>query len=241
MAKARLTKEQRIRRRKRFRRKTIGLFILMLALTGVISIVVLVINRVNIALDDSGERREYERLFSALVSLDPADFSSIEKADPRKLKEAAILTALEMENLSKYEQNEWGYTYLPTTDIDRYAARLFGSRVFLENATFGQQGLIGPGGDGLDHTGYIYIPEKEAYLVPPSSRAGSYFPRVESITRRGNTKILLIAYMQTDSSMAVFIDPDLPNANLIKYREFVLIKDGSDFYLYSIRVPLETE
>lgn len=241
MARLRLTKEQRIRRRKRFRRKTIGVVFLALAVIGVVSIVSAIVNRVNIALDDSGERKEYERLFSALVALDPADFSSIEKADPKKLKEAAILTTLEIENLSKYEQDEWGYTYLPTTDIDRYSARLFGPKVFLENATFGQQGLIGPGGDGIDHTGYIYFPDKEAYLVPPSSNAGSYFPRVESITRKGNSKILLVAYMQADSSNAVFSDPDQLNSTIVKYREYVLIKDGADFYLYSIRVPLTEE
>ena len=241
MAQARLTKEQRIKRRKRFRRKLTGLIFLLFAVLGVVSIISTVVNRVNIMLDDTGERREYEILFSALVSLDPAEFTSIEKADPRKLKEAAILTTVELENPAKYERNEWGYTYLPTTDIDRYATKLFGPKINLENATFGQQGIIVAGGDGIDHTGYVYIPEREAYLVPPSSRAGSYFPRVESITRSRNTKTLLIAYLQTDSSLTAYIDPEAANVSAIKYREYVLLKDGSEYYLYSIRVPQNTD
>jgi len=241
MAQVRLTREQRNKRRKRFRRKMIGLVFLFLAVLGVASIVTTVVNRVNIALDDTGERREYEILFSALVSLDPAEFTSIEKADPKKLKEAAILTAVELEDPMRFEHNDWGYTYLPTIDIDRYATKLFGPKINLENATFGQQGIIVAGGDGIDHTGYVYLPEREAYLVPPSSRAGSYFPRVESITRSRNTKTLLVAYMQADSSMTAFVDPESPNISVVKYREYVLLKDGSEYYLYSIRVPQSGE
>ena len=242
MAKVRMTREQLAKRRKRIRRKTIGLFFLVFAIIGVGFLINLVIKSINVALDDTEEKKGYELLFSSFVALDPADFSSIEKADPEKLKEAAILTTLDMENISKYESNEWGYTYLPTTDIDRYSTKLFGPNIQLENATFGQQGLFLPGGDGVDYTGYIYIPEREAYLVPPTSRAGGYFPRVESITRRGNTKILLVAYMQQPETL----NPASSQANavepvVIKYREFVLLKEGNEYYLYSIRAPQSEE
>lgn len=238
MAKVLATREQRIKKRKRLRRKTIGVVFILFALVGAGYIISLIIGSVNIALDDTDEKRDYEILFSALVSMDPTDFSSILNADPKKLKEAAILTTMEMENLYKYESDEYGYTYIPTTDIDRYTIKLFGPNVQLENATFGQQGIFAPGGDGIDYTGYVYIPEKEAYLVPPTSRAGSYFPRVDSITRRGNTKILTVAYMQLPesqtqtSALMGTVEPVI-----VKYREYVLLKDGSDFYLYSIRVP----
>jgi len=213
-------------------------FFLLFALVGFGFIVSLIIGRVNIALDDTAEKRDYEILFSTLVSMDPADFTSILSADPKKLKEAAILTTMEMENLFKYESDEFGYTYIPTTDIDRYTIKLFGPNLQLENATFGQQGLVAPGGDGIDYTGYVYHPEREAYLVPPTSRAGGYFPRVESITRRGNTKVLSVAYLQMPesqsmtSSMLGTVEPIV-----VKYREYVLLKDGNEFYLYSIRIP----
>ena len=235
MAKTLVTREQRAKKRKRIRRKTIGLVFLLFALIGVGFIISVIIGSVNVALDDSDEKLEYEKLYSVFVSMDPADFSSIQNADPKKLKEAAILTTMEMENVYKYESDEFGYTYIPTTDIDRYTIKLFGPGIQLENATFGQQGLIAPGGDGKDYTGFIYIPEREAYLVPPTSRAGGYYPKVESITRRGNTKTLLIAYMQnpeTPSSMNNSAEPIV-----VKYREYVLLKDGSEFYLYSIKIP----
>ena len=241
MAQARLTKEQRLKRRKRFRRKLTGFGFLLLALLGVVSIVTMVVDRVNLALDDTSERREYEALFSAMVSLDPAEFTSIEKADPKMLKESAILAAIELESPSKFERNEWGYVYIPTTDIDRYATKLFGPKINLENATFGQQGIILAGGDGKDHTGYVYLEDRQAYLVPPSSRAGSYFPRVESITRRRNTKTLRVAYLQMDASAAAYIDPGSQNVNVVKYREYVLLKDGGEYYLYAIRIPENSE
>ncbi|MCL1829817.1 MAG: hypothetical protein FWG21_00125 [Oscillospiraceae bacterium] len=238
MARALATREQRIKRRKRLRRKTIGVVFLLFAVIGAGFIISLIIGRVNVALDDTDEKRDYEILFSALVSMDPADFSSILNADPKKLKEAAILTTIEMENLFKYESDEFGYTYIPTTDIDRYTIKLFGPNIQLENATFGQQGLIAPGGDGIDYTGYLYIPEREAYLVPPTSSAGGYFPRVDAITRRGNTKILTIAYMQLpDSQTQTSSIMGTVEPVIVKYREYVLLKDGKDFYLYSIRIP----
>ncbi len=234
MAKARLTKEQRLKRRKRFRRKLTGFIFLVFALIGVAAIVVLVVNRVNVALDDTSEKQEYEKLFTALVAIDPTDFSSIEKADPEMLKLASIMTTLDLETPEKYEHDENGYIILPTADIDRYTTLLFGPKIHLENKTFGQTGILSPI-DGIDHTGYLYMPEKEAYLIPPTSNAGSYIPKVESITRSGNTKILTIAYMQLPSTPASIIDPN--TLEVAKYREFVLLKEGKEFYLYSIRIP----
>lgn len=237
MAKARLTKEQRIKKAKRFRRKLTGLIFLLLAMIGVAAIVVVIVNRVNVALDDTDEKLEYEQLFSALVSLDPAEFNSIENADMDKLKEAAIFTTLEFENTEKYEMDEFGRIILPVVDIERYATRLFGSRVSLVHGTFGQDGTKDPN-TGVDNTGYIYLPEQEAYAIPPASTAGSYIPVVESIQRSGNTKTLLIAYAQVDTSGTGMYNPD--TMSIAKYREYVLIKEGSDFHLYSIRVPEAT-
>jgi hypothetical protein len=239
MTKTRLTKEQRIKRRKRTRRKLIGLIFLFLAVVGTVSIISAVVAKIGLLLDDSDEYLEYENLFAQLVSLDPIAFDSIEQADKNVLKQAAIETTLAFEDTDKYERTaDTGQIILPVVDIERYATKLYGPNYYLEHGTFGQTSLIL--GDLEDTSGYIFLPEKNAYIIPPLSAAGSYIPKIVEIQRSGNTKTLKIAYMQVDTSLfSVVNDPD--SQIVVKYMDYVLIKESGQYYLYSIRTSSDKE
>ena len=203
-----------------------------MALIGVAAIVTFIIGRVNVFLDDTDEKKDYERLYATLVSLDPVAFTSIENADQNTLRLVSVMTALQMQNTDLYETDRMWRLLLPAIDVERYAGRLFGPNFRLAHETFGGSGRTND--DGIDYSAYIYVPEKQAYSVPPTSLAGSFIPQVIKIERSGNTKVLTVAYMLGSSSVSdVLTDPDA--LRISKYMEYVLIKEGSDFYLYSIR------
>jgi len=53
-------------------------------------------------------------------------------------------------------------------------------------------------------------------------------PEVQKISTKGNTKILLVAYKHESADLGT---------GVIKYKEYVMIKGSSGYYLYSIREP----
>ncbi len=227
MAKIRLTREQRARQRKRRVRKMVGAVFLILAILGVYFLVSTGIEKVKIALDDTDEREYYANIYSSLVSLDPVEFDSIEKANQDMLLEAAIWTTLSNEDNTKYERNEYEAILLPSIEVDRYINKMYGSSFNYTHHSFEDYGLQ-----------FTYDEETSRYTIPITSTAGSYYPEVINIVKTGNTKVLTVAYMQLDSTgLTTSYSKGEETATVSKYMEYVLIKEGKEYFLYAIRTP----
>ena len=228
MAKTQTSKSDRLKRRKRRRRQLTGLMFAVLVLIGIASIVSFLTGYAARFFDDSSEKEEFEALIAPLVSLDPSTFSSIENANPGTLMEAAIWASLNNNDLSIFSRNADGLIMLPETEVALYAAKMYGPGFAVQHRTF----------TSIDIT-YEYDPAAKVYIIPITSQSNTYTPVIEKITTSGNTKILLVAYMQQSGLSAdMILDPN--KMIVAKYREYVMIKNAGAYYLYAIREPETT-
>lgn len=225
MAKQKLTREQKIRRRRRFRRQLVGGIFLTLAVLGVVFIGTMIYDRVAAILDDSGDKEYYANLYAPVVALDPVSFGSIEKANSDLLLEAAIWATFTNEDTSKYQRNEYDQLMIPVIDVNLWAGRMYGPAYKLTHRTFS---------DVADASiSFQYDSEQQVYIMPITSQAGGYQCFVESITTSGNTKTLRMAYIQQDSESMSFGE-EAAEPEVFKYMDYILVKESGEYYLYAI-------
>lgn len=222
MAKAATTsKKERAYKRKRRRRQTTAVVFMVLALVGTITIGTVAFRFVkNTFFDDTREKERFAAMIAPLVTQDPAPFTSLDKADPDLLLQASIRAALINNDITKYERLD-DSILLPSIDVARAAAEIFGPGYTLTHRT------ISVGGVSLN-----YRASTGHYVVPEVLPGGPYYPVIVDITTSGNTKTLLVAYTQS-SSAEVLGGADTGHVG--KYMEYVMIKDGGEYYLYAIR------
>lgn len=216
----RITNEQRAKRRKRVRRTIVGLVIVALMCVGIYYLASLGVGSVTKLLDDTEEKTVFANTIAPLVSLDPAPFSSLEKADEDVLLEAAVWGALSVGDTESYARNEESAILLPSIEVDRTMAKMYGQDFFISHHTF----------TDLDLT-FEYDESTAMYTIPVTSMAGSYTPVVEKITKTSNTKVLTVAYMQSATTFSGETD------TVVKYMEYVMLRSGRNYYIYAVRIP----
>lgn len=136
MAWKRQTKEEHMRMRRRRRRQLIGGILSVLIVVGAVTLVGALGRNVAKLFDNTKEKESYQKLLAPLVMLDPVPFDSLETADQNMLLQTAIWETIYNEDISKYDRDELGTLILPTVDIDKNAALLFGKGYKLQHASF---------------------------------------------------------------------------------------------------------
>ena len=145
-----------LRRRRRLR-QVLGAVVCVLVVIGLASVISGGVRLTASLFDDTEEKEEFELRLQTLVSLDPEPFDSLESANRARLLDAAIWSVIQQnsDSLDTYERDEVGAMYLPTLDIDRAVASLYGPDFHFNYETFTDNGLT-----------FQYVPEKNAYLLP---------------------------------------------------------------------------
>jgi len=215
MAKTQLTKKDRIKLRKRRKRQLIGLACLVLILIGVGSMARGLISFISGFFDDTEERLEFASLIAPIVRLDLTDFNSIDKADQSALLQAAIMASIQSH--PDYETNEDMQQLVPAADVEEMCKKMYGPSYKVNHRSFTRTDLT-----------FEYDPDLKIYRIPSFSEDNDYVPEVQKISTKGNTKILLVAYKHESADLGT---------GVIKYKEYVMIKGSSGYYLYSIREP----
>ncbi len=216
-------KRERAAKRRRRRRQVVGVVITCLSLIGVATLVTLAVYGIKTLTAPKQASQDYRSLIAPLVSMDPTPFESIEDANQDILLEAAIWAAISYEDTTKYSRNDEGNMLVPAVDVDRYITRMYGKSFTIAHHTFSDMDLE-----------FTYLEEIKSYAVPITSQGGAYFPRIESETNSGNTKILRVAYMQYSGTAAEMIIDD-ESQKVGKYMEYVLLRDSGGYYIYSVR------
>ena len=141
-----------LRRRRRLR-QVLGAVVCILVVIGLASVISGGVRLTASLFDDTEEKEAYELRLQTLVSLDPEPFDSLENANRARLLDAAIWAVIQQNSstLGTYERDEVGAMYLPTLDIDRAVASLYGPDFHFTYETFTDNGLT-----------FQYVPEKNA-------------------------------------------------------------------------------
>lgn len=221
-------REEHARRRRRRGRQTLGAVLCLLVALGLGTVVFGGYKAVAALFDDTEERLDYESRLRTLVMYDPLPFESLEKADPLLLREACIWGAiynakLAQGNLNNYATDEeTGCLILPTVEVDAFASTLMGPFYTLTHESFESDGMV-----------YQYAEELQGYLIPITSEAGRYTPKVVKLHKEGRTMRVTVGYVpQFDPNDQFSLTaPEEP----VKYMDYIFTRSNKQFYLTALQ------
>lgn len=148
-----------------------GVF-LVLAVIGLVSVAGFCIRLTNQIMDNTKEKSKFEDYLLPVVMFDPVEFDSPEHADPLFLLQSSLWGAL-LSNTDKYTYDESAMLVVPASDLDVYAAKLYGPEIKLQHQTI----------EDFDVT-YPYDPETKTYGVPVMGQTSQYTPQVTKIEKK---------------------------------------------------------
>ncbi len=222
----RFKKEEQVRNQRRRSRQLIGLVLSVLIVVGAISIVTGGYELVQSLSDSDEDRQQYQDLYEPLVWFDILPFESVSQVDENSIKQAVIWGVLN-ERGAELERTENGEALVPASDVDQYAVRIFGPDFrFSGHETFTDpiQGLV-----------YPFNAETQMYTAPVTSLQPEFYASaVEIVNEAGGVRRLVMGYISTRTSDDQLI-ADLDYNSPARYMDFMLRRDGGEYYLYAIQ------
>lgn len=222
MAWKRQTKEEKERLHRRRRRQLLGGVLAVLIVVGVATVLSSAVGGVSKLFDNTKEKQSYEKLLAPMVMLDPVPFDNLAAADPDLLLQAAIWSTIYNEDLTKYDRDDVGGLILPTVDVEKYAAKLFGSDYHLTHRTFESSGMT-----------FQYNEETKSYLIPVTGTTNTYTPQVAKIKSSVKEKIVTVGYLEPATGFSMDGN-NTDSTKPVKYYDYVFTRQGDGYYLSSI-------
>lgn len=229
MAKTKLTKVEKAKRRKRAARQIKGFLFTLFAAVGVFSIIFLIVGRVTNSVGEDADKDAYANLIAPLVALDPVPFEGTENANINVLTESAIWAVYANEDTEKYKRTESDQLLLPLVDIDRYFTKMYGRDVdMIRRKDFSVVDIE-----------YLFDKATDCYILPVTGQVGNYRPVVTDISTSGGTKVLTVAYVRNHDawSSTSANTEDLTEDEVVKYMEYILMKSDDSWHIYAVRTP----
>ena len=220
---ANMTRDKQMRQQRRRRRQFIGILVILLVLVGIGTVFSWATRGVAALLDDSDLRAEYEQRLSGLVMLDPLPFDDPSQADPTLFKEAAIWGIVYSETakgtIDQYERDpDTDSIILPALQVDAYIAQLLGPDFTVEKGTF----------ESSDMT-YLYVEEKDAYLVPVTGQVALYTAQVEKLEKRSGRQVVTVGYIPATTNDLTLAAPTEP----VRYMEYIFDRGANRVWYLS--------
>lgn len=206
--------------------KIIGLIILSLALIGVIVTLSFTGKTISKLFDDTKLKTELESLISPIVMYDPVPFESINKAEGSMIIQTSIWAVMGSDEKSHYSFDDFGRMLIPATDVEKYAAKLYGKSLKLTHQSFTEMGST-----------FEYDKQTKKYLVPVDAISG-YYPVIEKIKRVKKDYILTVGYIPPLSWGSDIKGNKLPTTP-DKRMFYIVRKDKEGYHLFAIKDHLD--
>ncbi len=215
---------KRARRRRYSAAVPIGGLFILLAVIGLITVIVFGVRATENLIDNSKQKQEFEKIILPVLMFDPVPFE-----DPNEMGDLALLRssiwAAILDNSDKYMIGDGNLVSVPQSDVDVACAKLFGSSVTLKHQAFEDYISM-----------YSYDQETKTYYVPVDVTA-LYTPKVEEITRNGDSFELLVGYITPTNQWIQSLSGEVTEPTPSKYMIYVLQKVDDNYQLTGIKDP----
>lgn len=216
---------RRPHKRNRYAAPIGGVFI-VLCIIGLIDIIGFCVTITQNILDHAGTKQSYATRLLPIVMFDPPPFT-----DPVNLPSTDLLTYSLWSAILSTERDELVYddtlgVVVSANQVDMQAFTLFGPDVQIVHGTIGA------------YQTYYYVQETRSYHVPINAISGVSTPRVESITKSGDTVELRVGYVPPTNILNIDLDnTGQYDSEPVKYMDYILKEGATDMYVYAIREP----
>ena len=156
-------------------RLPLGGVFLVLAVIGLISVAGFCIRLTNQIMDNTREKSNLKSICFRWSCLTPVEFDSPEHADPLFLLQSSLWGTL-LSNTDKYTYDENAMLVVPASDLDVYAAKLYGSDIKLQHQTI----------EDFDFT-YPYDPETKNVWRPGYGTDQPVYPAGDKDREKGRS------------------------------------------------------
>lgn len=168
----------------------LGIVVVVLAVIGLISVIVLAVRGIGSLTDNSEKFTKYEQFLSPIIMNDPDPFDDVRQANMNQLIDASIWSLLKSDiDIDQYEYAEGDVSgvIVPQKDVEKQFAKIFGTDVKPVHSTV----------DGGAYT-FTYDEARQAYIVPLTGVMPTFIPRVISQQKKGDSIILTVGCISGD-------------------------------------------
>ncbi len=199
-----------------------GLFVIALAIVGIVSIVSFIIDKASPEVDTSADTKEYAKFLTWVIGVDPEPFSDIATAGKDDLRNIALCTLLNDEvTTSTYNVTEKGLV-VPASDVENKFTAMFGTETAIVHGN-----VVGYGYE------FLYDASAGVYYVPLTGVTPPFSVRIENVKTTGDLIELRVGYVGTDN-VQIDSQGNLQAAQPDKYADITLKKAGDSFNLISL-------
>lgn len=200
----------------------IGLVVLALAVTGIVSIAHLAVSKISENNNKTEDYTPYTDFLTWVVGVDPDSFSDITKADKNDLLNIALCTLLTDEvQTGEYNVTEKGMI-VPAEDVEAYYLKMFGADIEIVHSS-----VVGYGYE------FTYDATAKAYTVPLTGVTPPFAARIESVEKTGGFVVLRVGYVGT-TNVEVQPDGTISATQPDKYADITLKQTEKGFNLISL-------
>ncbi len=160
-----------------------GGIVLIFAIIGLISSLSFIFGAVGDILNGSKTKEEMEWFITPVVMQDPPTFESPSEATNTTIITAGVWKFIMTQDTSKYPVDEFNFITVPQSDIEVQIKKIFGE-ISYTHETVGDTELM-----------ITYNSEAKSYIFPATPHVLPYTPRVDSVKRSGNDRILTVSYI----------------------------------------------
>lgn len=168
----------------------VGLIVVALALTGIVSITQRVVSGIRERSAKTGDTAQFNAILTPIAATDPDAFDDVSAADGAQLTDAAIWYILESENAPDTYTSYRGSLLIPETDVLTAYTALFGSEA--------AGGVTLTSVNGYNYT-FEYDESNKLFKIPITSIEPIYTPNVTAVERTENTIVVTVEYIQAAS------------------------------------------
>lgn len=203
---------------------TVGLFIMIMAVIGIVSSVLFVVDTAESLADNTALKAEFVQYLYPVVMTDPPAFESIADMPSSAIINAGIWNMVLKNGLEKYESDGLNVT-VSQVDVESSIAELFGYGVSVEHQSVGSSEAF-----------FSFDEETKSYSIPVQPNITSYYPIVSEISNVGELYTVKVEYIPQSSVTVGSINY---NNEPQKVMIYTISRSANNKVIQSIRYDVE--